>query len=223
MHIYVPLLLALIPPLEAAEPLRSGCFVDDEQIAEVRADDVVEVNSALATDTKICYRISLTREGQKLSGYVIGDALPAIAIFVEQREKISRASYEARAREAAIAALKPVAAEKNQEPAKPPGTPEIFENFSGRDAKGNTVSLSSIKGRVILVTFWSPKGGTSKQRLISILPLYKQFSRRGLGAIGVSTDANAEHITDALDDVTLGWPQVADRSGLATRYGVDSK
>ena len=85
------------------------------------------------------------------------------------------------------------------------------------------VSLSGMKGRVIVVSFWSPKSGQSQSQLTSLLPVYNQLHNRGLAAVGISMDRDASKILAGLDDVTVGWPQIADRSGLAERYGVNAK
>jgi hypothetical protein len=73
------------------------------------------------------------------------------------------------------------------------------------------------------VTFWSPKSVRSISELTRVLPLYNQFHRSGLAAIGVSMDPKAGRIADALDDVTLPWSQMPDQSGLAARYNVDPR
>jgi hypothetical protein len=56
-----------------------------------------------------------------------------------------------------------------------------------------------------------------------VMPLYNQFRKSGLAAVGVSMDPNTNHITDALDDRSPNWPQMADRTGLAAHYNVDPR
>lgn len=55
------------------------------------------------------------------------------------------------------------------------------------------------------------------------MPLFNEYKRSGLKAIGISADSNASHVSQALDDITLGWPQITDHAGLAKRYGADVK
>jgi hypothetical protein len=76
---------------------------------------------------------------------------------------------------------------------------------------------------VILVTFWSPGSAASIRQLVSLAPLFNQYKSSGLKAVGISADPNPSHVLEALDDVTLGWPQIPDRSGLAARYGANAK
>lgn len=164
----------------------------------------------------------MIRSGQSQTGYVLGETLPAIRDFVHLRERISEESARGdarRAREATIART------HEREPASESNDPLIstrFAEFAGRDALGNPVSLSGLKGLVTVVTFWSPDNAASIAELKHEKSLYSRFHRDGLAAVGVSMDPRAD-ITAALDDVSVPWPQMPDESGLAARYHVDPK
>jgi len=220
MPMFGLVLLAFLEAAPAAEPLRSGCSADTHQIATVAANDQIQVLSAFAGEDKPCYKIKISRPGESLTGYVLSDALPAIEAFQRERGKASRAAAEAEAR---LALALPPAKAVEKEPVKPadPLISTEFEDFSGRDARGKPISLSGLNGRVTLVTFWSPKSGPSQNQLMNVMPLYNQFHKSGLAAVGVSMDPNASHINDALDDVSPNWPQMPDKGGLAAHYNVD--
>jgi peroxiredoxin len=218
------LLLALLQApaaAPAAEPLRSGCSIDDPQIATIGVGDRVHVETALAGDSQTCYKVNLVRAGENLVGYVLGESLPAVAEFVRHREK---ASEEAAAADARRAREAPKLA-KSGEPIKSvdPLVSTQFDDFTARDASGKRVSLSGLNGKVTVVTFWSPGDKRSIGQLESVMPLYKQFHSSGLAAVGVSMDPKASRVWEALDDVTLPFAQVPDQSGLAARYNVDSR
>lgn len=218
------LLLALFQaaPLLAGEPLRSGCSDDDPQIAFVGTSDRVEVQTALAGDSLTCYKISVVHDGSSLTGYVLGDSLPAIATFVHRRERASEdaARLETRmAREAAHAKAK---ANESTKPTDPLVSTQ-FEDFSGRDSAGKLVSLSGLGGRATVITFWSPASPRSISELTHTLPLYNEFHKSGLAAVGVSMDPKTDRISESLDDINLPWPQIADKTGLATRYHIDPR
>ena len=226
IHVYVLLLLAWLPAPPEGEALRSGCSADDRQFAVVGVEDQVEVNQALAGYAQTCYKVTVTRigEGATQKGYMLGETHPAIAEFVRRRQEIGAASLEAQARfvPPPPPPPKPAASDKGQSAGPPPEPPQVFQAFSGRDTNGKAVSLAGMRGRVTLVTFWSPKSATSKGQLMSLMGIYNQFSRADLSAVGISTDPNPNHMREALDDITLGWPQIGDSSGLAKRYNVDS-
>jgi hypothetical protein len=80
-----------------------------------------------------------------------------------------------------------------------------------------------MKGRATLVTFWSPANLRSQDALMLARPLYYQFHKHGLEAVGISMDARANRIDLALDDRSFEWPQMPDQSGLAAQYHVDPR
>lgn len=227
MPMHALLLLAFLQAQPAGEPLRSGCSTDADQIATIAPGDDVHVAMGIAGEAQPCYTVTITRSGQKLTGYVLGDALPAIQEFQRQREKASRAAAEAAARYAraqAAAARKPAAkADAKPEKPKDPLISTRFEDFSGHDQKGKGVSLANLNGRAVIVNFWSPKGHEGPHQITALLSLYNHFHREGLSAVGISMDPNPDRIGDALDDVTPTWSQIPDREGLAARYHIDPK
>lgn len=220
MHAILFLAFLQAPP--ALEPLRSGCAIDDQQIAMLSAADSIQVQMARAGDgPKTCYKVVLNKNGQSQVGYVLGEALPAIAAFVRSREKGSRDAAEAQAR----LALAPPPADKSDKDAKPldPNAPSHFDDFAWRDFRGKAGSLSGLRGRVTVVTFWPPKSMRSREDLNSIQPLYNEFHGDGLAAVGVSMDPNPSHMGDVLDDTNFTFPQVPDQTGLAERYHVNPR
>ena len=162
ISVAVFLLLAWLPAAPQAEALRSGCATDDRQLAVLGAEDQVEVNQALAGYAQTCYKVTVTRTGQggTQKGYLLGETHPAVAEFVRRRQEIGAASLEAQARYVPPPPTpKPAASDKGQS-AGPAPEPEVFQAFSGRDMNGKAVSLAGMRGRVTLVTFWSPKSAT---------------------------------------------------------------
>ncbi|MBZ5592907.1 MAG: TlpA family protein disulfide reductase [Acidobacteriia bacterium] len=216
------LLLGLVPRITAAQSLRAGCEGEDREIAPVTPTSTVRVVSALAGGEQTCYQVVLTREGKEVTGYVLGEALPAVAAFVRERERTAAASFQAQAQWERTRA-KPVPEASRSSADLRPARPQTFEDFTARDTTGNRISLSGMGGRVVLVTFWSPSSPASVHQLVSLVPLFHQYRHSGLRAIGISADPNPQHVLEALDDVTLGWPQVPDRSRLAERQGVNAK
>jgi len=221
---YTLLLLAFLQAPPAGEPLRAGCYTDNDQIATVAASDRVEVLSGVAGDAEICYKITVIRHDGNLTGYVLGDALTAVREFQRRRETASEAATRAEARFArAQAAAAQKAGEKKSDKPSDPLVSRQFDDFSGRDSSGKAITLFGLKGRVTIVSFWSPKSGQGSRQVMSLMPLYNQFHARGLAAVGVSMDPNPAHMSAALDDVTPNWPQMADRDGLAAHYNVDAR
>ncbi len=222
MHLLLLLALFQAPPAPAAEPIRSGCSSDDPQIATAGSGETIQVVTALAGDQETCYHVVMYRSGQTpVNGYVLGERLPAIAVFVHRREKEAEESAKAEAQRARLAAA-PRKPSGEETKSTDPSVSTQFPEFSGRDAMGKPVSLSGLKGRVTIVTFWSPKNDSTFHQLSYMKSVYSELHNKGLAAIGVSMDPDPRHI-DALDDFTPPWPQMPDRSGLASRYQVDPR
>ncbi len=217
----VLILFAAMSAPGSAETLRAGCSASDEPIAAIDATDRVEVLLALSGDEGDCYKVRISGSGPTLTGYVMGQTLPAVKAFVHDRQRVSQRESEAEARAAAAPPARPTTA-----PAAahlPAGLPARFEDFSEPNDSGGYLRLSGMQGRVTLVTFWSPKSTRSRNQMVTVLPLYQSLRDKGLAAVGVSMDPEPGDITAALDDVSLPWPQVADRTGLARRYHVDPR
>jgi peroxiredoxin len=229
MHTF--LLLALFQAAPAAGfqaapaagvPLLSSCS-SDEPVAILSATDRAAVETAIAGDNPTCYKITVSRGDTILLGYVLGESLPAVAAFVRERERVSVESAKEEARLAQEAAARAKVSAPEVVKSTDPLVSTQFQDFNGPDAMGKTVRLSGLRGHVTVVTFWSPKSVRSISELTRVLPLYNQFHKSGLAAIGVSMDPRRDHISEALDDVTLPWSQVADQSGLAAHYQVDPR
>ena len=67
-------------------------------------------------------------------------------------------------------------------------TPEI----ALPDANGQTISLSSLKGKVVLLDFWASWCGPCRRSNKETLSLYEQYKDKGFEILGVSIDENKE-------------------------------
>ncbi|HLJ47412.1 MAG TPA: TlpA disulfide reductase family protein [Bryobacteraceae bacterium] len=195
------------PPTEF--PLRAECSNDAAVITSVGRAEPINIVSSLAGDGPTCYHVRLDRGSKSVVGYIIGAEHPSILAFERERAILQ-------ARESV-----PVPAAQTAPPIEEPVHPAYFDNFSGVDAAGNPISLARMKGKVFLVTFWSPAVKRSRQDLASLGDLVGEYGARGLTAIGIAMDSNASRISGVLDDTPVTWPQFPDRIGLAAKYGVD--
>ncbi len=196
--------------------MRSGCYSDDPQIATVSTADGIQVQMALAGDGQTCYKVALNRSGQTVTGYVLGESLPAVSAFVKRREQESKEAAEAQARRLQA----PPKSDKPAAKALDPNVPSHIDDFSWRDWQGKAGSLSGLGGKVTIMTFWPPKSRQSRAELSSMIPLYNELHGKGLAAVGIAMAPNPKSMYDTLDDMNYKWPQVPDRDGLAERYHV---
>jgi peroxiredoxin len=97
-------------------------------------------------------------------------------------------------------------------------------DFSGDDVQGKMISLSSFRGRFVLVDFWASWCGPCRLENPSIVKAYHQFHDRGFDILGVSLDDNRDDWLKAIKKDKLDWTQVSDLKGwkaaTADLYGV---
>ena len=99
-------------------------------------------------------------------------------------------------------------------------------DFSQYTPNGERVSLSSIKGKVILVDFWASWCGPCRRANPHVVELYNKYHEQGLEILGVSLDKDKEAWVKAIEKDQLPWTQISDLKGwgnaAAKLYGVNS-
>lgn len=78
------------------------------------------------------------------------------------------------------------------------------------DTSGNTVTLSSFKGKVVLIDFWASWCGPCRASLPHVVEIYKKYKDKGFTVLSVSLDKDKDHWVDAIHKFKLTWTQVSD-------------
>ena len=98
-------------------------------------------------------------------------------------------------------------------------------NLSLPDQDGKIVSLSDLKGKVVLIDFWASWCGPCRHNNPHLVKLYNRFHEQGLEIFGVSLDEEQDSWKKAVRHDKLNWIQVIDdkgwQSSAASLYGVD--
>ena len=87
-----------------------------------------------------------------------------------------------------------------------------FPDIELPDANGDTIRLSSLKGKVVLLSFWASWDRTSSDLNPYLVELYKRFHSRGFEIYQVSLDYNKESWVNAIEYDELSWINVSDLS-----------
>lgn len=119
-----------------------------------------------------------------------------------------------------------VALKEQIEIAKKTGIGKMAMDFTQNDTLGNPVSLSSFKGKYVLVDFWASWCGPCRVENPNVVRVFNQYKDRGFTVLGVSLDRpNAkEKWLKAINDDNLTWTHVSDLkywdNEVAKQYGI---
>ena len=89
----------------------------------------------------------------------------------------------------------------------------LAPDFQQTDQGGKLISLSSIKGKYLLVDFWASWCGPCRRENPNVVKLYQQYKDKGFEILGVSYDAKKDRWEKAIIDDKLEWKQVSDLKG----------
>lgn len=99
-------------------------------------------------------------------------------------------------------------------------------DFSMNQLDGTPLSLSSLRGKVVLIDFWASWCGPCRRENPHVVKLYQEYKDKGFEILGVSLDKTKDNWKNAIDQDGLTWQHVSDLKGwgneVAQLYGVRS-
>jgi peroxiredoxin len=99
-------------------------------------------------------------------------------------------------------------------------------DFSQPTPEGPELSLSDLRGKVVLIDFWASWCGPCRRENPNVVKMYEKYKGDGFTVLGVSLDTDRARWLKAIEDDGLTWPHISDLQGwknsVAQLYGVRS-
>ncbi len=99
-------------------------------------------------------------------------------------------------------------------------------DFTQADPSGNPVSLSSFKGKYVLVDFWASWCRPCREENPNVVKAFNKFKNKNFTVLGVSLDQEKEAWEKAIKQDKLAWTHVSDlqfwNNAVAQQYRVQS-
>jgi len=93
-------------------------------------------------------------------------------------------------------------------------------DFTLKDASGKRLSLSDLKGKVVLLNFWATWCGPCKVEIPWFIEFEKQYQAQGFTVLGVSMDEDGwKAITPYVSEHHVNYPVVLGDEDVNQRYG----
>ena len=83
-------------------------------------------------------------------------------------------------------------------------------DFTLPDVDGNPVSLSSFRGKYVLVDFWAAWCPDCRKENPNIVSAWEKYKNKNFTVLGVSLDRNRDQWLAAIEKDKLAWTQVSD-------------
>ncbi len=102
----------------------------------------------------------------------------------------------------------------------------MLPDFTQADTTGKPVSLSSLRGKYVLIDFWASWCGPCRKENPNVVAAYNKYNSKNFTILGVSLDKAKPAWIEAINMDGLAWGHVSDLQGwgnaVAQQFGIGS-
>jgi peroxiredoxin len=96
----------------------------------------------------------------------------------------------------------------------------VAPDFALRDLQGNTVRLSELRGKAVVLNFWATWCGPCQREIPWFVDIQKEYGKQGLQVVGVSMDwSDPKDVLSFAGKHGMNYPVVFGDEHVADAYG----
>ncbi len=93
-------------------------------------------------------------------------------------------------------------------------------DFKLKTLDGKQVSLSGLRGKVVLINFWASWCPPCKEEIPLFEEVYKKYRDKGFEILAISTDSSIDALKDFLKDHKISFTVLLDNGKVSNLYGI---